>query len=435
MSKISEKELRKIKDRAARAIKKGSWEKALEHYEKLVEVQPKDLRLQMKQAEILVKVKKQDEAFDLYEKVAEAYAKDGFLIQAVSVYKLMMQLDPDRPGLTEKLEELNRARGIPAAKPRPKAVPPDGAPGLPEVEIEIDEGEDETSLKDEIKQAKKEQAKVKRGKDAFPDTPLFGQLGEEEFTQVVSKFQVGTIPRGTLVIKEGTQGDSFFIISHGDVRVFRTHPKTEKKITLAHLKDGQFFGEMAFFLDSVRQASCETAQETVLLRINREDMEELMEEYPNIKEVMHDFFKRRAMDQLFKTMGIFASLEEAERTVVADKFEMVEVEMGETLIEEGEEGAYLYVIYSGELEVTTVHEEKGPLKLATLGPGDFCGEIAIVHGRPNTADVTTSAKSLLFRMPRPVFKELLAIHSPMVDELAEIIDERMKATNRALMMG
>ena len=49
-------DLRKIKDQAARAIKRGNWEKAYEKYQILVKNQPKDLRLKMKLGDILVKL-------------------------------------------------------------------------------------------------------------------------------------------------------------------------------------------------------------------------------------------------------------------------------------------------------------------------------------------------------------------------------------------
>lgn len=434
---IGADEVKKIKDRAARALKKQDWAKALEAHQELAKAQPKDLRVKLKVGEILLKLKRQDEAMSVYQEVAETYTKDQFLIQAVSVYKLMQQIDPNHPGLGDRLENLNRLRGIPQVKAAPPAVPPDAEPGL-ELEVEIEASPEaesqEKTLQAEIAAAREaaEAKKLDPHRGHFPETPLFSQLGTEEFTQVVSKFQVGTIPKGTLVIKEGTKGDSFFIVSHGDIRVFRTHPKSGKKITLAHLKDGAFFGEMAFFLDSVRQASCETAEESVLLRISRADLEGLMAQYPNIRAVMRDFFKKRALDQLFKTMSLFETLEDAEKEVLTEKFELVEAEPGQMLISEGDEGEYFWLIYSGEVEVSATSADKGPVKIASVGPGGYVGEISLVTKRASTADVTASARSVLFRLPRSLFSELLAMNLFMLDELTAVIEERIKSTTQTL---
>lgn len=432
---IDKEELRKIKDQGARYLKMGKWDKALEKFQELVKYQPKDLRLKMKLGDIQAKMKMNAEAIKTYIEVAEAYTQDKFLIQAVSVYKLVQTIDPKNEKAQAALDELNKARGIPAAgSAAAAAAPPDAEPGLPAAAAPVPE--DEKSLVEqieEVKQKKEEQAKDSSGAWRFPETPLFGQLGEQEFAEVIGKFQVGRIPKGTVVIKQGTKGDSFFIVSQGDIRVYRVNPKNDKKVTLAHLKDGAFFGEMAFFLDSVRTAFCETAEDTVLLRINRKDLEELMARHPNIRVQMMNFFKRRALDQLFKTMNLFASLEDAEREVLLGKFEMVVAEPGTEIIREGEEGEYLWVIFSGGAEVTTQHEDKGTVKLADLGPGDYCGEISLIQGKLNTADVVTSQKSVLFRLSRAVFMELLAIHSPMLEELTSVIEARLRNTVTALL--
>ncbi len=423
MAKKSKVDFRKVKEQAARALRKQNWEKALEKYEILVKEQPKDLRLLMKKGEILAKMKKLDESFKTYDKVIEEYTKGGFLIQAISIVRIIQQLDPKRPGIDDKLEELNQLRGVPTGPPKAPAAPPDAEPGLKSVCKEED-----VDIKAELEQAKQKQEETEK-KDpefAFPETPLFGQLGPEEFTKVVSKCQVGTIPRLTQIIKEGTKGDAIFIVSQGDVRVYYTHPKTGKKVTLAHLKDGALFGEMAIFLDSTRTASVDAAVETTLLRINREDLEEMMEEYPNIREVMHDFFKKRALDQLLQDMPLFESFDLAERKVLAKKFELIEVEESTEIIREGEEGEHLYVIYSGDVEITSQHEEKGTIKIATLGKGEYFGEVSMMQDRPATADVVSSSKCVLFRLSRAIFKDLMAIHSHMLEEISTTIEDRLE---------
>ena len=94
---------------------------------------------------------------------------------------------------------------------------------------------------------------------------------------------------------------------------------------------------------------------------------------------------------------------------------------------------YLYLIFQGEVEVSTIHEEKGPVKLATLKNGDFFGEISIIQNRPHTADVTASKKTFLFKLPKAVFSQLIQIHSSMLEEISKTVDERLKSTLDSLL--
>jgi len=416
---IKAEELTKIKDRGARALTKGNYEKALEAFQELAQLQPKDMRLKMKIGDILGKMKRKDEALKQYEEVAEEYSKEGFLIQAVSVYKLILQLDPKRPGMAAKLQELNESRSKPLLPGlrRPGLKPAAAAAAAAPAEAE----EAEVELTEEV------QEEAARPRLQFPETPLFSALGSEEFAKVVAKFQVGQIPKGTVVIKEGTRGDAFFVLGSGEVRVYRTLP-SGRKVTLARLPEGAFFGEMAFFTNAVRTASVETTVDTTLLRINRKALGALMDQYPNVQEVIRNFFKQRALDTLLKTVPLFASLEPEERQALIPKFEMEEVEPGALIVEEGSAPDYLYLIFQGEVEVSTLHEEKGPIKLATLKNSDYFGEISIIQNRPHTADVTASKKTFLFKLSRKVFSELIQIHSAMLEEISRTVDDRLKNT-------
>ena len=60
------------------------------------------------------------------------------------------------------------------------------------------------------------------------------------------------------------------------------------------------------------------------------------------------------------------------------------LEPGETLFDEGDSGDQLYVIRSGEIELTR-EGASGHRVVASLGPGDFFGELSVVAGQPRNA--------------------------------------------------
>ncbi len=412
----SEEELRKVRDRAARALARGAYDKALENFEILAKENPEDLRLQMKCGEILLRLKKKDDALKRYEDVALAYSRDGFLIQAISMYKLILQEDPNRPGIQEKIHELNQSRSTPASK----------------AELLLKARARPATAKEEKPAEEEEAPEPEKPRFQFPPTPLFSALGSEEFEKVVGRFQVGQIPKGTMIIKEGTKGDQFFVIGSGEVRVYRTL-KSGRKVTLARLGEGEFFGEMAFFLESVRTANVETVVDATLLRIARDDLEELMGQYSNVKDVIENFFKERALDTMFKTMPFFEALEDWEQGDVIEQFQMEVIEPGTVIVKEGDPGRYLYFIFKGAVDLVARHEEKGQVKVTTLGEGDYFGEVALLQAQTHPTEAVAAEKTVLFKLPAMKFTELIQIHSPMLEELSVKVDERMKLTVEALM--
>ena len=89
-------DIAKLKDKAAKLWAKGSWGSAQEAFEELAKAEPRNLMHRLRVGDALVKQGKNQEAIAVYAVVAERYAADGMLIKAISVNKLILNLDPQQ---------------------------------------------------------------------------------------------------------------------------------------------------------------------------------------------------------------------------------------------------------------------------------------------------------------------------------------------------
>jgi CRP-like cAMP-binding protein len=93
-----------------------------------------------------------------------------------------------------------------------------------------------------------------------------------------------------------------------------------------------------------------------------------------------------AMDaKALEAVPLFAGLSRKERENVARRADDVELSTGTHLMEQGRFAHEFFVILSGTVEVT-----KDGDRLAELGAGDFCGEIALVEHERRTASVVAT---------------------------------------------
>jgi signal transduction histidine kinase len=83
-----------------------------------------------------------------------------------------------------------------------------------------------------------------------------------------------SIPTGQLVLREGDQGDSLFVVLTGELEV--TKRQGNQDILLAVYMPGQFFGEMALLEQAPRSASVRTLQESRLLVISQAAFQTLL---------------------------------------------------------------------------------------------------------------------------------------------------------------
>ena len=102
----------KLIDQAQKYIQKGLFDKAVSEYQKVVEADPKDLRARLKLGELYLKVGNKSSAVNEYTAAAESYTSDGFILQAIAVFKQLLKIDPSISDIYVKLAKLYKKQGL-----------------------------------------------------------------------------------------------------------------------------------------------------------------------------------------------------------------------------------------------------------------------------------------------------------------------------------
>ena len=89
------------------------------------------------------------------------------------------------------------------------------------------------------------------------------------------RLQEMPVKAGQQIIKQGEDGDFYYIISRGKCKVTR-ESANGSSVTLAHLSDGDAFGEEALLSEAKRNASITAETDGVLMRLSKSDFEELL---------------------------------------------------------------------------------------------------------------------------------------------------------------
>jgi len=107
---VSRKE--KLLDSALKNLKKKQVSKAIADYQKLVELDPKDIRIRQKLAELLSRTGQNEEALEEYEAIGKFYAENDFCLKAIAIYKQIQRMDPSNIRAYLRLAELNQKQGL-----------------------------------------------------------------------------------------------------------------------------------------------------------------------------------------------------------------------------------------------------------------------------------------------------------------------------------
>ena len=119
---------------------------------------------------------------------------------------------------------------------------------------------------------------------------LFARLTTQELSELASVVREETFPLGGMIVREGDFGDCMYLMVEGEVHVSR-----EGRF-VGHLARGDFFGEMALLDGETRSATATAATRVRLLRLERDDLLQLMDERPGIAIAMCQTLSRRVRD-------------------------------------------------------------------------------------------------------------------------------------------
>jgi CRP-like cAMP-binding protein len=109
-------------------------------------------------------------------------------------------------------------------------------------------------------------------------TKAFHRIPPANIQAIFMRLQRTPFRAGEVVIKQGDEGDYFYIIVSGKCVVTRETPLNREGIKLAELGVGDTFGEEALIAEAKRNATVAMLTDGVLMRLNKQDFRELMNE-------------------------------------------------------------------------------------------------------------------------------------------------------------
>lgn len=240
---------------------------------------------------------------------------------------------------------------------------------------------------------------------ALRRTPSFRGLTMLSLESLAARLRDITVAAGSTIVREGEVGDRFYLVDSGRVEVtidgfpivmlgpeagvgekalLRATPRSASVTALERCR--------MWYLDSVDFVAAATGEEGLVARPGRRSMVSSLED---------------ALDPI----PLFAGLDWRE---LAAAGESISGSSGEEIVREGDPGDRFYVLLEGELEVT-----RPGRSLQRLEPGDWFGEIALLHRVPRRATVTAITPVKLWTLARDPFLAALgkatALNAPTAD--------------------
>lgn len=266
----------------------------------------------------------------------------------------------------------------------------------------------------------------------LPPQVLFSSLEEKDLFAMIEILDVRLVPRGGVLVEEGSTGDEAFFVARGELDVQKAGSKPDAPpIALARLGSGALFGEMALLSRAPRTATVRAAVPCVVLVAKKPALDRVVSAAPGVGRKFAEFCRRRMLENLLRTNFVLRAASPAERPALIERFSIRTFEAGDKIVTQGAQAEGLHLIALGEVAVVHRDEKDDSSTIVTrLGPGEVVGEVALVLRRPAIADVVAHHPTVTLFLQRERLMELVKAHPKVFSDLYELAVKRDEETTQ-----
>jgi CRP/FNR family transcriptional regulator, cyclic AMP receptor protein len=136
--------------------------------------------------------------------------------------------------------------------------------------------------------------------------------------------------------------------------------------------------------------------------------------------------------RLLRTIPLFIGMDDDERAAIAAIMDEQQYRGGEVIFRAEQTGGTLYIIQSGQVELSIIDDDKEKLVLELLESGDFFGELSLLDGGSRSATATATQRTDTLVLDRHEFLDLMLQKPHMAQDVMVALAKRIRRTDNLL---
>jgi cAMP-dependent protein kinase regulator len=221
---------------------------------------------------------------------------------------------------------------------------------------------------EQIKKIPKSKEQADRIMEILKNHVLFEHLDELEANSVQDAMFLVEYNRGDEIIKQGDDGDNFYIVESGVVEIFIASEKADCPELVATCSEGDAFGELAIMYNEPRKATCVASGDVKLWALDRVSYKVIL--------MQTAMTKRNQYKSFLQNVPILSQLTEYEVLTIVDALREESFVDGAFICNEGEEGDQFYIIKDGTAICSKASHDGVSKQVASLVTGSYFGEVS-----------------------------------------------------------
>ncbi|MGM0596909.1 MAG: serine/threonine-protein kinase [Myxococcota bacterium] len=225
-----------------------------------------------------------------------------------------------------------------------------------------------------------------------------------------------------IIFSEGDKGDSLFIIKSGQANVVKYKPDGSQTI-INVLKSSDIFGELSMLVNHNRHASIITKTEVELVKLPKDKVLQLVQEYPSFIKVIKRFYMKRLQNIIFRNIPFFDIISNDDKKKFLGNLHFCRFGRGSKIIHQNAKCGGFFLVLYGKIEIIRKNKNEEIL-LEEINEGGYLGEMSLLRQETSKVSVVSPNVVEMIQIPAKNFYSIIGNHPMIWSRLKEKISNK-----------
>jgi len=263
-------------------------------------------------------------------------------------------------------------------------------------------------------------------------TPELSNVPPHTLRAVTAKLKPQRIKAGATLYRMGEASRGLFVVEDGAIRLQPESGNADQVKTLQH---GQMLGVAALLTGKSYTDSATATEESLVWTLSADDFQAVNSQHPGLRRSLGDGVRApmsgadqaKAVMRLAQ-MPIFANLPPQTLQAIAARMVVQHAPAGARIYRTGEMGEALYLVESGEVELSAENSSGALEELARIQPDGLFGEMSLISGQLRTEDAIATRHTNLWTLQKSDLDRLTQQYPAIGTALSAALASRLANT-------
>jgi CRP-like cAMP-binding protein len=258
--------------------------------------------------------------------------------------------------------------------------------------------------------------------------PIFAQLPPATIQAIAQRMALQHVPAGERVYRIGEVGDAMYLVENGEIELTAENAVGVVE-EIGRIGPDGFFGELSLLTGQIRVEDATATRNTNLWILNKNELDALAAQNPAIGKALSQGVATRLAsagqteEQALRRFALLADLNPGDLKQIATLLHPMRYRAGEIIFRANAPADKLYLVDKGNVRVQTLG---GGAYL--LGPGESCGERALITEQPHNTTVSADTDVDVWTLNKQDLDMLMNRYPGIAISITRIISQRMSET-------